>query len=128
MKIQRGQCFYCKAALTPASTQVDHFVPWARYPVDIGHNFVLADGRCNAQKGDRLPVYDNLAAWVERNAAYGDEITDAFKERGMVAELAVSNRITHWAYAQTEAAGGLTWLRKDEMVPLEERWRVLFAS
>ena len=85
MKIQRGQCFYCKAALTPASTHVDHFVPWARYPVDLGHNFVLADGRCNAQKGDRLPVYDNLAAWVERNAAYGDEIADALKEGGMVA-------------------------------------------
>jgi len=71
MKIQHGQCFYCNAALTPANTQVDHFVPWARYPVDLGHNFVLADSRCNAQKGDRLPAYDHLASWVERNATYG---------------------------------------------------------
>ena len=54
-------------------------------------------------------------------------IADALPRGGIVSELAVSNRIALWAYAQTEAAGGLTWLRKDEMVPLEERWRVLFA-
>lgn len=128
MKIQHGQCFYCKVALTPTNTHVDHFVPWARYPLDLGHNFVLADSRCNAQKGDRLPAYPHLVAWVERNAAYANEIAEALEERGIMVQLDVSNRITRWAYAQTEAAGGLTWLRKDEMVPLEERWRVLFAS
>ena len=37
---------------------------------------------------------------------------------GIVSELAVSNRVTQWAYAQTEAAGGLTWVRADEMVAL----------
>ena len=62
-------------------------------------------------------------SWVQRNATYEDEITEALQKVGIVAELAVSNRIAHWAYAQTEAAGGLTGLKKDEMVPLEERWR-----
>ena len=128
MTIQHGQCFYCKTPLMPASTHVDHFVPWVHYPVDFGHNFVLAHSRCNAQKRERLPAYDHLAAWVERNATYGDEIANALQKGGIVTKLAVSNRITHWVYAQTEAAGGLTWLRKDEMVPLKERWRVLFAS
>jgi hypothetical protein len=37
--------------------------------------------------------------------------------RGVIAELASSNRVTQWAYSQTEGAGGLTWLRADEMVP-----------
>lgn len=50
MKIQHSQCFYCKATLTPASSHVDHFVPWARYPVYLGHNFALAHSCCNAQK------------------------------------------------------------------------------
>ncbi len=49
MDIQRGRCFYCRAALTPAATHVDHFIAWARYPVALGHNFVLADSRCNNQ-------------------------------------------------------------------------------
>jgi len=42
-----------------------------------------------------------------------------------VGELATSNRVAQWAYAQTEAAHGLTWLRADEMVPLAAAWRDL---
>lgn len=129
MKIQQSRCFYCRAVLTAAATQVDHFVPWARYPVDLGHNFVLADSRCNAEKGDRLPAYEHLETWVKRNATHGDEIADELAKAGIMTELAVSNRITYWAYEQTQAARGLTWLRgKDAMIPLEEDWRLLFTS
>jgi 5-methylcytosine-specific restriction endonuclease McrA len=60
LDIQRGRCFYCQAPLTPAATHVDHFIAWARYPVDLGHNFVLADSKCNSQKRDRLPACDHL--------------------------------------------------------------------
>jgi 5-methylcytosine-specific restriction endonuclease McrA len=59
----------------PAATHVDHFIAWARYPVDLDHNFVLADSRCNSQKRDRLPASDHLASWAERNAQFGAEIT-----------------------------------------------------
>jgi len=45
----------------------------------------------------------------------------------VIAELAASNRVAHWAYGQTEAATGLTWIRADEMVPLDRNWRGLFA-
>jgi len=126
MEVQHGQCFYCSAALNPETTHVDHFVPWARYPVDLGHNFVLADSRCNGQKSDRLPAYRHLATWTERNVVHGKQINDALKQSGISTELAISKQITYWAYAQTEAAAGLTWLKGDEMVPLETRWRDLF--
>jgi hypothetical protein len=41
LDIQRGQCFYCHAPLTPAATHVDHFIAWARYPaaVDCSANY-----------------------------------------------------------------------------------------
>lgn len=45
MDLQHGDCFYCRARLTEANIHGDHFIPWARYPVDLGHNFVLADSR-----------------------------------------------------------------------------------
>src|SRR5215472_8325395 len=102
--IQRGRCFYCNKQLLPQTTHVDHFIAWARYPVDLGHNFVLADSRCNSQKRDRLPACDHLAAWAERNTRYGEQMADALEQRGIVAELAASNRVAEWAYAQTEAA------------------------
>jgi hypothetical protein len=44
----------------------------------------------------------------------------------MISELAASHRVAHWAYAQTEAANGLTWLRADELVPLGA-WRNLLT-
>lgn len=64
--IQRGRCFYCSKPLSPQTTHVDHFVVWARYPVDV-----LADSRCNSQKRDRLPAHDHLSAWAERNTRFG---------------------------------------------------------
>ena len=114
---QRGRCFYCRTPLTPAATHIDPFIASARYPVDLGHNFVLADSRCNNQKRDGPPA--------ERNAEFGTEITSELERRGVIAELASSNRVTRWAYSQTEGAGGLTWVRADEMVPLVAMWRDL---
>ena len=126
MDLQHGRCFYCRTPLTRANIHVDHFVPWARYPVDLGHNFVLADSRCNGKKRDRLPACEHLESWTERNTRFGDQIRAALEERGMVSELAASNRVAHWAYSQTEAASGLTWVKADELVPIGVDWRRLF--
>jgi 5-methylcytosine-specific restriction endonuclease McrA len=123
MDLQRGRCFYCRRAVAASAAHVDHFVAWARYPIDLGHNFVLADVRCNNNKRDRLPACDHLAVWTERNARFGEQIAAELEEHGFISELAVSNRVAQWAYGQTEAAGGLTWLRADEMVKLPSSWR-----
>jgi hypothetical protein len=128
MEVQSGDCFYCRAPLTDANSHVDHFVAWARYPVDLGHNFVLAHASCNGKKRDRLPAYDHLVSWIERNARFGDQIATALKERGMLSGLAASTRVAEWAYSQVESAGGLTWVRADEMVPLMAGWRSLLPA
>jgi hypothetical protein len=117
--IQHGRCFYCNKPLSPAGTHVDHFIAWVRYPIDLGHNFVLADSKCNGNKRDLLPAYDHLAAWTERNVKFGDQIRSAMEERGIISQLTASNRMAQWAYSQTEAAGGFTWLQADELVPLD---------
>lgn len=127
LDIQRGRCFDCQGPLKPAATHVDHFTAWARYPVDLSHNFVLADSRCNAQKRDRLPACEHLA-WTERNAQYGAQLGDALGRHGIVGDIATSNWVAQWAYAQTEAAHGLTWLRADEIVPRAAGWRDLIRS
>ena len=87
---------------------MDHFIAWSWYPTDLAHNFVLADNRCNSKKRDRLPACEHLVRWAERNAEYGAQIERELTGRGVVAELAASNRVTQWAYAQTEASSGLT--------------------
>ena len=93
MDIQHGACFYCGSALKPMNTDVDHFVAWARYPIDLGHNFVLADRACNNKKRDRLPACNHLAAWTERNARFGDQIGTALENRGIISDLPASHQV-----------------------------------
>ena len=45
--IQGGACFYCDDRLH-GSSEVDHFIPWARYPDNSIQNLVAAHARCNA--------------------------------------------------------------------------------
>jgi 5-methylcytosine-specific restriction endonuclease McrA len=125
LDLQRGKCFYCDGGITGLNAHVDHFVAWSRYPTDLAHNFVLADSRCNSKKRDRLPACEHLSVWTERNATYGSQLAAELEGRGVVAELSASNRVAQWAYGQAEDVGGLTWLRADEMVPLDRKWRRL---
>jgi hypothetical protein len=127
IEYQRACCFYCQRSLRDRS-EVDHFIPWSRYPIDFGHNFVLAHGSCNAQKGDRLASVEHLEKWCHRNQTYGDELTTAFRERNIVHDQMASWRITSWAYEQAQAAGSLVWRRNEELVALTTEWRDLLAA
>jgi hypothetical protein len=86
------------------------------------NNFVLADSRCNGKKRDRMAHVDHLARWSERNRDHGGEIVIALKDH-VPCDLACTNRIARWAYEQTANAGGLTWLRADDLFPLRPDWR-----
>jgi hypothetical protein len=48
-------------------------------PLDLGHNYVLADARCNGEKADRLAAFDHLSRWCARNAR--PDWTDALERR-----------------------------------------------
>src|SRR5262249_29034418 len=74
-EVQQGACLYCRKPLS-GRTQVDHFVPWSRYPADLGHNFALAHDRCNNAKSDYLAAEDHLAAWVGRNRDHQAELDE----------------------------------------------------
>jgi 5-methylcytosine-specific restriction endonuclease McrA len=127
-EIQHGKCFYCNGAINRGAAHVDHFIPWSRYPVDLGHNFVLAHGACNSSKGDRLAAVDHLQAWVERNRGYGSQLDAEFKRRDMVADLDSTRQIAQWAYSQTWQAHGLTWVRGDNLVSLPDGWETILAE
>lgn len=68
--LQNNRCFYCEntfkgqAKLKP---EVDHFIPWSRYPNDGLANFVLAHSDCNNSKSDHFASTDHLDKWRCRN-------------------------------------------------------------
>jgi hypothetical protein len=127
-EIQKDNCFYCGGRMRGESVHVDHFIPWSRYPVDLGHNFVLAHARpCNAKKSDRIASIEHLNSWVKRNADHGNTLAAEYDRERIIHDLPTSSRVARWAYSQIESSGGLTWLRNEELVRLKPGWEKLFG-
>jgi hypothetical protein len=125
--IQDGRCFYCDERLR-GQTDVDHFIPWRRYPVDLGHNFVLAHGACNAHKGDRLAAEPHLRRWSDRNREWSELLAERFEATGVLHDVTVSVRVARWAYGQVERAGGQVWVERSVLRPLGEGWAGALAG
>jgi 5-methylcytosine-specific restriction endonuclease McrA len=113
MPRQNGRCFYCGGRLKD-DAHVDHFIPWALYPTNLGHNFVLADRACNTDKSDLLADVSHLGHWRARNEGGGRDLADAFASRGVVTDLAASQGIARWAYRRAGTTRAVVWVAKRE--------------
>ncbi len=119
-EIQGRRCFYCEDRLRePTSGQVDHFVPWSRYPDDGLDNFVVADGKCNAAKSSSLAATEHLVHWARR-------FSEAAGEHAQLADLATRTRWDRNADRSRSVARAIylrlpgdarLWLRGKEFVP-----------
>ena len=127
MEIQAGDCFYCRKPLSK-QTEVDHFIPWSRYPTDLGHNFVLAHTQCNNSKSDYLAAEEHLAAWSERFKTLGERLTALLQDAELPHDLPASIRIAQWAYEQTEKSRGQVWVAKQVFRHLGPGWRQLLSA
>jgi len=61
--------------------------------VDRGHNFVLADDRCNSAKGVMPAALPYRTRWTERNAELGAVIVERCTTANVRADLAASTQI-----------------------------------
>lgn len=127
-EVQDGKCFYCGRA--PGSAVVDHFIPWSRYSIDLGHNFVLADATCNTAKSAWLAAECYLEAWCERNARHAKTLRAGFDSIPMSHDLQGSERVARWAYNAVAARGGTVWAgpRTTRRVRLSHAWRDLLPT
>jgi 5-methylcytosine-specific restriction endonuclease McrA len=126
MGYQDGRCFYCDARIR-AAAEVDHFIPWSRYPMDLGHNLVATDTRCNGDKTNRLAAVDHLRRWRERNDHTA--FNAALESEGLPADGQLTQRVAFWAYSQAETAGARVWLHAgQELVALETSWHALLGA
>jgi hypothetical protein len=121
--IQEGRCFYCDGRIRGKGA-VDHFIPWSRYPLDFGHNYVLADAGCNGNKGDRLAFHGHLRRWCERNEQ--PDLAAVFAKRALLHDLDLTRRVAVWAYSQAERTNANVWQEgRDGLVALDSAWRHL---
>lgn len=100
-ELQGGRCFYTHARLArPSAGEVDHFIPWSRYPWDSPFNLVLASKEANRRKRDRLASLEDRARWLARNDD-AFELLVAPPPRGfgaLPADRAIARGVAEWIY------------------------------
>ena len=119
---QGGRCLYCRKQLRGVGC-VDHFIAWSRYPVDLGHNLVLAHDACNANKRDFLAYLAHLERWHVSHLERAGELSERFDSLALPHEETRSRAIAWWAYEQGEAAGAHAWIDDERFVRLDGSWR-----
>lgn len=119
--LQGNRCFYCGKPIRSAS-EVDHFIPWSRYPDNSIDNLVLADHGCNNNKRDYLGASDLVSTWRERNINAGGKdgelnqiAADARWETAPERTLKVARGIYGGLPEETQL-----WLRRDFFVALDK--------
>ena len=124
-EIQGGQCLYCQRRVD--SGEVDHFIPWSRYPRDLAHNLVLAHTLCNRKKSDLLAHESHLERWMERNAVNAALIGEAGKQAGVPVDASAAIRVATWAYAHGAGLHMSVWVSGDRVEPLTGRWESILT-
>ena len=125
--LQDGACFYCARAMRE-SVAVDHFIPWSRYPRDLGHNFVLVHATCNQHKRDMLAAPAHLERWVNRTTQHGRRLEEIFDAARFVCDADASMSVAEWSYQNAARAGALLWVRGSETCNLSDEWRRSFMA
>lgn len=120
-QLQGSDCFYCGTLMRDAV--VDHFLPWSRYPRDLGDNFVLAHAECNVRKRDHLASLEHLVRWRQRNDVHGERMAGAFDRARLPHDWPTVRRVARSLYSVAENAGARVWHGGSELVALEQGWR-----
>jgi hypothetical protein len=124
--LQHGRCFYCRRPLRGPG-EVDHFIPWSRYPLDLGHNFVLAHTACNQAKSSHLAAIRHLEAWKERAVLHAAALDEGLRVLRFEQGAHAAEKVAVWAYGQAERAGGRTWVLDATFEALSPAWRSVLA-
>jgi hypothetical protein len=123
-ELQEGRCFYRPhVELDPDTAQVDHFIPWAKYPCDVVANFVLTSPTANSQKRDHLANTRHLESWCDRNRSHQSVLSAIAAGNRFDTGAGAISPIAAWAYTAHEAIGGLAWDASEGLVPLDSEWR-----
>jgi len=119
---QRSRCLYCAREVRGAG-DVDHFIAWSRYPVDLGHNLALAHPECNSRKRDFLAHPRHVESWYSSHIERSRELAERFEATELPYDVERTRAVAWWAYEQGERTGAHAWIERDQFVKLDQSWR-----
>lgn len=113
-EIQKGRCFYCEKPLKNRKAEVDHFIPWAKYPSDLAHNFLLACHKCNNNKSDHLAAKPHYEKWHLQNIQDHALGIDSELREYFYSDVMRSESISNWAYEGSRMNNSRFWVSVGE--------------
>lgn len=116
IELQSNQCFYCQKKMQTNSVEVDHFIPFARYAHDLGHNFVAAHKKCNNNKRDFLAAHVHRERWQEQNLVVHSKLLENELGAYFYCDAQKSLAVSNWAYEVAIQNSASLWLAPDEFV------------
>lgn len=116
LELQGNYCFYCHEKIGSAQhakPEVDHFIPWARYPNDSLANYVVAHSKCNRDKRDHLAANEHVLNWAGRVQG----------ERSKISDLVLIADERHWELGVEGSVGVVSAIYK-HLQPEVELWKL----
>jgi SOS-response transcriptional repressor LexA len=109
VELQSNSCFYCQKPMK-SDVEVDHFIPFARYANDLGHNFVAAHRTCNNNKRDFLAAQQHRQRWQNQNLVVNSQIISNELSAYFHCDADKSLAVSNWAYQVAQANNAKLWL------------------
>ena len=86
------------AGLDCRPADVDHFIPWSRYPDDGLDNLVAAHPKCNNSKRDFLAAAEHVEHWMERIREHDSDLAGLARDCGWPRDLQRSTSVARAVY------------------------------
>lgn len=112
-ELHDGRCFYCARPLGKRF-DLDHLIPWSRFPNDAIENLVPADPQCNNDKRDILPATTHLARWAKQVVAHAPQLIEIAEARNWLCDRPHTLAVTRSTYRHL-APGTPLWLGRDRV-------------
>ena len=107
-------CFYCGTRISLDEVQVDHVIPWSRWPNNAIENLVASDARCNASKNDNLLGCAQVERWVQSLRANAAEMGSVARAARWESDLGRTLALARTAY-EVVPIGTPLWVGVDHM-------------
>jgi hypothetical protein len=124
--LANGRCFYCDDRLR-TRIEVDHFIPWSRYPDNGIENLVVSDSRCNGAKRDHLAATRHVERWIERSRRSDRDLEQIAVQLHWDRHAERSQGVARSLYLRLPP-GARLWNAPGDFVPIDrDQMRSLFA-
>ncbi|MGE0621463.1 MAG: HNH endonuclease [Pseudomonadales bacterium] len=118
-----GRCFYCDGRIGTSDSrkpEVDHFIPWSRFPNNDVENLVIAHSMCNRHKRNFVVSNDHLDHWVNRLNRQAADLVELASTQSWPSDLSRSGGIASAVYTGLPD-GFYAWVNSEVFEPLDRR-------